>query len=80
MKLIDYLNERGSQRTLAAKLGITPVLISQWARAQRPVPADRCVEIEVATAGAVTRKDLRPHDWMRIWPELVTSTLAVESA
>jgi len=29
--------------------------------------------IERATNGQVTRRDLRPHDWRSIWPELVES-------
>ena len=32
---------------------------------------NRCVAIERATNGQVTRKDLRPHDWKDIWPELI---------
>lgn len=32
--------------------------------------AELCVSIEQATNGEVTRKDLRPDDWERIWPEL----------
>lgn len=32
-----------------------------------------CVLVEINTAGAVTRRDLRPDDWHRIWPELVTA-------
>lgn len=36
----------------------------------RRVPVDICPAIERATGGAVTRKDLRPHDWREIWPEL----------
>ena len=70
MKLIDYTKTRGSQRSLADKLGITPVLISQWANELRPVPPERCVEIEKATDGEVARQDLRPEDWQKIWPEL----------
>ncbi len=71
MKLLDYVKmTRGAQRELAAKLSITPVLISQWAHEMRPVPPERCVEIEHATNGAVARPDLRPEDWRRIWPEL----------
>lgn len=70
MKLIDYVKGRGAQRALADKLQITPVLISQWANETRPVPPERCVEIEVATSSEVTRRDLRPTDWQRIWPEL----------
>lgn len=70
MKLIDYTKYHCSQRVLASKLGITPVLISQWANGLRPVPPERCVEIEKATERKVTRKDLRPDDWERIWPEI----------
>jgi DNA-binding transcriptional regulator YdaS (Cro superfamily) len=34
---------------------------------------ENCVVIERATGGLVTRKDLRPDDWERIWPELAMS-------
>lgn len=72
MKLLDYVNRaRGVQRALAAELKISPVLINQWANEKRPVPPERCVEIERATKGEVARPDLRPDDWSRIWPELV---------
>jgi DNA-binding transcriptional regulator YdaS (Cro superfamily) len=40
------------------------------------VPIERCVPIERATAGAVTRKDLRPDDWAAIWPELAQAAAA----
>lgn len=36
--------------------------------------------IEVATAGAVTRKQLRPTDWERYWPELANKTSSTQSA
>lgn len=39
----------------------------------KAVPLERCVAIEVATHGAVTRQDLRPDDWQKIWPELAQS-------
>lgn len=56
---------------LAGAVGCQSQLIWQWARGVRPVPLDRCVPIERATAGAVRRWDLRPDDWYRIWPELI---------
>jgi DNA-binding transcriptional regulator YdaS (Cro superfamily) len=74
MNLLDYVKTQSTQRQLAEKLAITPVLISQWANRSRPVPPERCVEIERATDGQVSRKDLRPDDWIRIWPELGTET------
>lgn len=71
MKLADYTSqERGGQTLLAKALGIPPQLMYQWVREVRPVPIERCVDIERATNGAVTRRDLRPDDWQRIWPEL----------
>lgn len=74
MNLADYLNaERGRARDLALVLPAQQALVSQWAKGSRPVPPDRCVDIERATSGAVTRRDLRPEDWHRIWPELVTA-------
>ena len=32
--------------------------------------AEMCSAIERESAGAVTRKDLRPSDWHLVWPEL----------
>lgn len=76
MKLHDYVTEeRGRASALAAALGISPVLITQWCKS-RPVPVERCAAIEQATGGAVTRRDLRPDDWARIWPELVDAKAA----
>lgn len=44
----------------------------------REVPPEVCVSVELATDGVVSRKDLRPVDWMRIWPELA-ETLTEEN-
>ena len=54
-------------------VGVHPVMVSQWSSGLKPVPVERCTDIERATSGAVTRRDLRPDDWHRIWPELVTA-------
>lgn len=77
MNLLDYVKTRATQRELATKLAITPVLINQWANQKRPIPPERCVEIERATDGEVTRPELRPDDWQRIWPELAERDTAV---
>lgn len=58
----------GGAAKLGAILGVSAQAISNWK--ERGVPIDRCVPIEVATKGAVTRRDLR-DDWQAIWPELV---------
>ncbi|MGD9756403.1 MAG: transcriptional regulator [Comamonas sp.] len=72
MNLKDHLTSlgRGASSLLGRKIGVSPVLISQWVNGDRPVPIERCVAIERATDGAVTRRDLRPNDWQDIWPEL----------
>lgn len=80
MKLLDYVKTRATQRELATKLGITPVLINQWANGKRPIPPERCVAIERATDGEVTRPELRPDDWESIWPELAFMRVAQVSA
>ncbi len=65
MNLRTYLDQsRGMSSALARALGVPPVLISQWANSQRPVPSDRCPAIERATDGAVRCEEMRPDiDW-----------------
>lgn len=72
MKLKEYLDslERGGAARLAERLGISSSYLSQLAHGLSPISPARCVEIERATDGNVTRKDLRPSDWHLIWPEL----------
>lgn len=73
MKLNDYFVRHGQKSALARVIGVPAILVTQWSLGQRPVPIARCKSIEDATAGAVTRRDLRPDDWHRIWPELITA-------
>jgi len=77
MNLHDYLKAPGSLTVgqLRVAIGVnSDAQIRQWQHgyADRKPSPEYCVAIEVATAGAVTRRDLRPDDWHRIWPELVT--------
>jgi DNA-binding transcriptional regulator YdaS (Cro superfamily) len=58
----------GSATELARRLGVTKAAVSQWKRLG--VPLAHCLAIERATNGAVTRRDLRPHDYQDIWPDL----------
>ena len=73
MKLREHLDlaPRGTGVAIAAALGVHPVMVSQWASGTKNVPAERASELERATQGAVRRRDLRPADWHRIWPELI---------
>lgn len=73
MNLHDYLSaERGRQARICKEIGAHAPDLSRWATGQRPVPVDKCLKIERATGGDVTRRDLRPNDWHEIWPDLIT--------
>lgn len=64
MNLNEYLSKPGLAADLARSIGVSAVLVSQWKNMSRPVPAERCPEIEKATGGAVRCEDLRPDvDW-----------------
>lgn len=80
MQLSTWLQDRGSGVALARHINVAASLVSQWGSGTRPVPIERCVPIERATNGAVTRKDLRPDDWQEIWPELATTNQTTEPA
>ena len=73
MKLDCYLTAqgRGSVTWLAEQINDHPENVSMYRKNRKQVPAGRCVQIEAATKGQVTRKDLRPDDWYLIWPELI---------
>lgn len=68
----------GGATKLAARLGVSLQVVGNWK--ERGVPIERCVAIEQATGGAVTRRDLRPDDWISIWPELAGSPKRGEKA
>lgn len=73
MDLNSYLNREDatSAAALARDVGVSPALVYQWRTGRRPVPVEHCAAIERVTGGEVSRRDLRPDDWQRIWPELV---------
>lgn len=60
----------GNQAGLAAALGLSTPGIRQWVTGLRPVPVEHGAAIERATGGQVTRQELFPDTWARIWPEL----------
>ena len=71
MTLSEYFAfERGRQITLARTLGIPQANVSRWADGTNPAPAELGADIERATGGQVTRQELFPESWARIWPEL----------
>ncbi len=63
MNLKTYLSEH-KQVDLARQLGVTQGAVHQWAAGLSRPSAERSIEIEKATAGAVRCEELRPDvDW-----------------
>jgi DNA-binding transcriptional regulator YdaS (Cro superfamily) len=69
MELREYLEKVETNICLAKRLNVAPSLVSQWKNGTRPIPVERMTDIEKATGGLVTRKDMN-EEWARIWPEL----------
>lgn len=61
---------RGGPSRLADALGVSISFLSQMAAGTAAISPARCVAIEKATGGIVSRQELRPDDWHLIWPEL----------
>lgn len=61
MMLKEFLaaSPRGMAASIAAAIGVQPVMVSQWASRVKPVPTERCCELERATEGKVTCEELR---------------------
>lgn len=55
---------------LAAAIGVGQSVVSNWKARGTDIDPVHCVSIERATDGTVTRRDLRPADWQKIWPEI----------
>ena len=58
---------------LARHLGVPPSFVTKMATGEKAVPVRHGAQIEQFTGGAVTRQDLFPYEWQRIWPELAVS-------
>lgn len=72
MTLSDFFKTQGigSQIKMSEALGIAAPHLSLYATGKRQVPVIVCVDIERYTGGKVSRRDLRPNDFQKIWPEL----------
>ena len=74
MDLKTYLSEeRGRQAMLAKAIGAHAPDISKWASGKRPIPVPYAALIETETKGSVTRKEMFPTNWQKVWPELARS-------
>jgi len=66
------------RKILADLLGVSVAAIGNWK--VRGIPVEHCLAIEQATKGTVTRKDLRPDDWHKYWPELAKAPANIAQA
>jgi DNA-binding transcriptional regulator YdaS (Cro superfamily) len=63
MTLVEWVSTHGraaARHKLARALGLTEGAVRHWCNGIRRVPPIRCLDIEAATCGEVTREELRP--------------------
>lgn len=65
--------ERGRGVALAAALGVPGSFVTKMASGEKTIPVDHMAAIEAFTSGEVTRQEMHPTGWQRIWPELATA-------
>ena len=63
---------------LARMIGLTPQAVDRWRT--NGVPLEHCAALELATNRIFLRRDARPNDWYRIWPELLITVDSVKAA
>jgi DNA-binding transcriptional regulator YdaS (Cro superfamily) len=68
--------ERGRISGLSKALGLPYSFTFNIAKGKKSIPMIHAANIENFTGGAVTRKDMFPDSWERIWPELATTSTA----
>ena len=69
MNIQDY-TQQITQITLARAIGVAPSFVNQWVKKTRKIPPVYCVAIERLSQGQVSRQELRPDDFWKIWPDL----------
>jgi DNA-binding transcriptional regulator YdaS (Cro superfamily) len=75
--LLAYLNSLSTeqQQAFVAAVGTSTNYLRKACSIKQVLGAELCVAIEEASGGRVTRRDLRPQDFGRVWPELRTQTV-----
>ena len=59
----------GGITSMASRIGVSTPTVSQWISGTRPIPSERCTQIERETDGTVTVEELRP-DLVAHWEYL----------
>lgn len=81
-KLLSYLNglPKDERARYIAACGTSEGYLRKAISIGQQLGSALCVKLEANSLRAVTRKDLRPNDWQRIWPELVEAPPATHRA
>jgi DNA-binding transcriptional regulator YdaS (Cro superfamily) len=66
---------RGRISELSKALDVPYSFVFKMALGEKAIPMSHGAAIEQFTGGAVTRKDMFPDTWQRIWPELANSSV-----
>lgn len=74
-KLKEFLNSLAldEQKKFSAMCGTSVGYLRKAITKKTKLGPIVSVKIEMASNGAVTRKDLHPNEWQEIWPELLTA-------
>ena len=71
-KLLAYFNSlnKEDRSRFLSEVGMSENYLRRACSENVVLSAKRCVAIERATNGLISRKDLYQDDWQDIWPEL----------
>jgi DNA-binding transcriptional regulator YdaS (Cro superfamily) len=73
MELSTWIRaKRGRFAQLARAVGVAQSWLWQMAHRGAKVPKATALAIEQATGGEVSRRETRPRDWMRLWPDMAS--------
>lgn len=64
------IKDAGGPVAVAGRMQCSAQRLLNWVK--RGVPFDQCVALETALGGRVTRKQMRPDDWHKVWPAETT--------
>ncbi len=70
--LLNWL--RSASDDQVSSTGTTRAYLKQIAYGHKTASPEIAVRVEAASAGATSRKSLRPNDWHVLWPELLPSS------
>lgn len=68
--------ERGRISALSKSLGVPYSFAFNMAIGVKEIPMRHAAAIEQFTGGAVTRKDMFPDTWHKVWPELASQSVS----